>query len=90
MQNQKSLSHFELTGKIIKCCRHLLPEHQAQLINYLRVSDTPIGLLVNFGNRKIEHKRMEHPDEFIEAEPDYEEIAFSMRHMQDDKETIKN
>jgi PD-(D/E)XK nuclease superfamily len=36
----------------------LLGEHQAQLINYLKVSDISVGLLVNFGKRKLEYKRL--------------------------------
>ena len=45
----------------LKCCSSLLPEHQAQLMNYLTVSDISIGLLVNFGNSKLEYKRLCHP-----------------------------
>lgn len=45
-----------------KCCRALLPQHQAQLINYLAISKCPIGLLINFGNVKLEIKRVQHPD----------------------------
>jgi GxxExxY protein len=45
----------------LKCCSVLLPEHQSQLVNYLTVSDIPVGLLVNFGNQKLEYKRMCHP-----------------------------
>ena len=52
----------------LKCCKTLLPEHQAQLINYLKASNKPVGLLVNFGNTKLEYKRLHHPDEFIKAE----------------------
>jgi GxxExxY protein len=51
----------------LKSCKVLLPEHQAQLINYLKASERPIGLLVNFGNQKLEYKRLHHPDKFIEA-----------------------
>ena len=46
----------------LKCCDSLLGEHQAQLINYLKVSGILVGLLVNFGNRKVEFKRLHHPD----------------------------
>jgi GxxExxY protein len=46
----------------LKCCESLLGEHQAQLINYLKVSGVQVGLLVNFGKRKIEYKRLHHPD----------------------------
>jgi GxxExxY protein len=52
----------------LKCCKVLLPEHQAQLINYLKASEKPVGLLVNFGSPKLEYKRMHHPDKFIELE----------------------
>ena len=45
----------------LKCCEHLLPEHQAQLINYLAVTGKEVGLLVNFGRRKVEYKRVYHP-----------------------------
>ena len=51
----------------LKCCKTLLPEHQAQVINYLKASGIPVGLLVNFGNPKLEYKRLHHPDEFIET-----------------------
>lgn len=46
----------------LKCCELLLGEHQAQLINYLKASGILVGLLVNFGKRKIEYKRLHHPD----------------------------
>jgi GxxExxY protein len=46
----------------VKCCESLLGEHQAQLINYLKVSGILVGLLVNFGKRKVKFKRLHHPD----------------------------
>ena len=46
----------------LKCCDTLLGEHQAQLINYLKVSGILVGLLVNFGKRKVDYKRLHHPD----------------------------
>ena len=45
----------------LKCCKCLLPEHQAQTINYLAAADLPVGLLVNFGHRRLEYKRVHHP-----------------------------
>ena len=45
----------------LKSCEHLLAEHQAQLINYLAVTDVQVGLLVNFGRRRLEYKRLHHP-----------------------------
>ena len=52
----------------LKCCRVLLSENQAQVINYLKSSGLPVGLLVNFGNQKLEYKRLHHPNHFIPEE----------------------
>ena len=41
----------------LKCCEYLLPEHQAQLINYLSVTNLGVGLLINFRRKKLEYKR---------------------------------
>ena len=41
--------------KALKC---LTEEHQAQTINYLNATGIAVGLLVNFGPRKIEYKRL--------------------------------
>ena len=51
--------YAELTGT---------PEHQAQLINYLKAANVEVGLLVNFGNQKLEYKRLQHPDHFVHRE----------------------
>ncbi len=42
----------------IKAVKALAPEHQAQLINYLKVTHIKVGLLVNFGCPKLEYKRL--------------------------------
>jgi hypothetical protein len=47
----------------------LVGEHQAQLINYLKVSGVLAGLLINFGKRKIEYKRVHHPDHHAVYDP---------------------
>ena len=47
----------------LKCCEHLLREHQAQVINYLTVAQLPIGLLINFRRRKLEYKRLRNQEE---------------------------
>jgi GxxExxY protein len=39
-------------GKVIieiKATRRVLPEHEAQLLNYLKATDMEVGLLLNFG-----------------------------------------
>lgn len=33
----------------LKAVKELLPEHDAQLMNYLRVTKKPVGYLINFG-----------------------------------------
>jgi len=40
----------------LKSVSKILPEHEAQIINYLKATDIDIGLLMNFGN-KPEFKR---------------------------------
>jgi GxxExxY protein len=45
----------------LESCEYLLTEHQAQLINYLAVTDVQVGLLINFGNRRLDFKRLHHP-----------------------------
>jgi GxxExxY protein len=42
----------------LKATSKILPEHEAQLINYLKATKLKLGLLVNFGNYpKVEIKR---------------------------------
>lgn len=41
----------------LKAVKSLIPEHQAQLINYLNASGIEVGLLINFGSPKLEVKR---------------------------------
>ncbi len=33
----------------LKAAEHLLPEHEAQLLNYLKATTIDVGLLLNFG-----------------------------------------
>lgn len=41
----------------LKATQHLLPTHEAQLVNYLTATNIEHGLLINFGSEKIEIKR---------------------------------
>ncbi len=42
----------------LKAVKALAPEHQAQLINYLKATGVEVGLLINFGNPKLEYRRL--------------------------------
>ena len=41
----------------LKVVRSLLSVHEAQVINYLKATGMEVGLLMNFGNPKLEHRR---------------------------------
>ena len=41
----------------LKACKTLINEHTAQLLGYLRASRIEHGLLINFGNQKIQIKK---------------------------------
>jgi GxxExxY protein len=49
---------FESIVVEIKAVSELLPAHEAQLINYLKATGLPVGLLINFGNSRLEFRRM--------------------------------
>ena len=42
----------------IKAVRRLLPEHEAQLLHYLKATGKAVGLLLNFGTPSAQIKRM--------------------------------
>jgi len=49
-----------IEGKVIvelKAVKAIAPEHQAQVINYLNATGIEVGLLINFGNPRLEYKR---------------------------------
>ena len=41
----------------IKAMAGLAPDHEAQLLNYLKATKKPLGLLVNFGAETLQRKR---------------------------------
>lgn len=56
-------------GKILielKTANNLTNEHYAQVINYLKTTKIEVGLLINFGNPKLEYRRFN--NKFLEAE----------------------
>lgn len=42
----------------LKAVSRILNEHKAQVINYLKATGIEVGLLVNFGNPKVEYFRL--------------------------------
>ena len=54
-------SDFVVFDKIIlevKCVKELADEHISQVLNYLKVSDTKLTLLVNFAKGQLQYKRI--------------------------------
>ena len=52
---------FIVLDKIIlevKCVKEITDEHISQAINYLKVSDQKLALLVNFARGKLEYQRI--------------------------------
>jgi len=41
----------------LKTVKSIIPQHEAQIINYLNATGINVGLLINFGNPKLEFKR---------------------------------
>ncbi len=41
----------------LKAVDELLPEHRAQLYNYLRLTKKPIGILINFGETQLHFEK---------------------------------
>jgi len=42
----------------LKAVRELLPDHDAQLFNYLKATGLKLGLLINFGSPSLMYKRI--------------------------------
>lgn len=41
----------------LKSVSKLIPAHRAQLFNYMRLTRMPIGILINFGQSKLQGER---------------------------------
>jgi GxxExxY protein len=58
----------------LKAVRELVQEHEAQLLNYMRITRHPVGYLVNFASiHKVQWKRFV-LSEFLDAKPEPEII----------------
>ena len=54
------IADIVVNGSIVvelKAIQRLNKTHEVQLVNYLRATKIPVGLLINFGEEKIEVKR---------------------------------
>jgi GxxExxY protein len=49
----------------LKAVSALAKEHQAQIINYLKATGMEVGMLINFGNPRLEYRRFE--NKFLET-----------------------
>ena len=59
--NRAYIADFICYGEIIielKALSALESVHEAQVINYLKAIDLPIGLLINFGQSSLQQKRI--------------------------------
>ena len=51
----------------LKAVKNFVNEHFAQIINYLKTTKIEVGLIVNFGNPKLEYRRFN--NRFLEEKP---------------------
>ena len=42
----------------IKCKKGIIDEHYTQVLNYLAISKLQLGLIINFHEKSLEHKRI--------------------------------
>jgi GxxExxY protein len=42
----------------LKAVEHVLPEHEAQLLNYLKATTIDVGLLLNFGPKPVVRRKV--------------------------------
>jgi len=58
---KKYFADFICYGEIIielKAFKTLEDSHYAQLLNYLKATDKKVGLLINFGSKSLQYKRV--------------------------------
>jgi GxxExxY protein len=51
----------------LKAVKAIAPEHQAQIISYLNATGIEVGLLINFGNPRLEYKRFTRSKDYKKA-----------------------
>lgn len=58
---KKYIADFICYNEVIvelKAIDGLLPEHTAQVLNYLKATNKKLGLLINFGTTSLQYKRV--------------------------------
>ena len=61
MLEKTYVADFVCFDKIIfklKALKELMPEHESQVLNYLKATAYRLGLLVNFGGGSLKYKRL--------------------------------
>ena len=86
----RSLAHaskfIETWGRVCSSLRRqvdrLLPVHTAQLLTYLKLTNLPVGLLVNFNVPLLKHgiRRLTHQPSDLPGSPTLREDSASHRH----------
>ncbi len=63
-KGQKMEKHYQMDLVVedeviveLKSVSKLIPAHRAQLFNYMRLTRMPIGILINFGQSKLQGER---------------------------------
>ena len=57
MSQQYNERTFQIVIVELKAVESLLPQHSAQVINYLKATNKEVGVLLNFGDNSLVHKR---------------------------------
>lgn len=68
----KRRADFLIEGNIlleIKALIQLEDAHLAQAMNYLEAYNLPIGLLINFGSKSLQYKRVHNNNKLNQADP---------------------
>jgi GxxExxY protein len=52
------LCHDKIIIEVKSADKGIIDEHIAQTLNYMRVSGCPVGIIVNFGKKRLEYKRL--------------------------------
>lgn len=42
----------------VKSVKEICNDHLAQVLNYMKLADTPVGIIANFQNKSLTHKRL--------------------------------